>query len=231
MRDTYLGDSGFLTVAHPGTIVVDMSTVDPGTSRAVAAAGAARGVRVLDAPVSGSSAGAIEGTLTIMVGGDASTLEEVRSTLAVMGPNVIHVGDNGAGSALKLVNNLIAGISMGAVAEEFALGLKAGLDPHKMFEVISKSSGNCWNLQTRAPAAGVVPTSPASNGYAPGFMTDLMWKDLGLAVSAGNELHVALPLCGLAQQWYAISSAMGHGREDFSVLGAVLQELAGLERA
>lgn len=220
------GLDGAIEGLRPGACLIDMSTIDPGTTKRVAEAVAARGATMLDAPVSGSSSGAEAATLTIMVGGDAETFAARRGVLGAMGANVIHCGPIGMGETVKLANNLIAGVSMAAVAEGFALGVRAGADPNVLFEVISKSSGNCWTLQTRPPVPGLVPTSPADHDFAPGFMTDLMHKDLGLALAAGDELNVPLMLTALAHQLYAMTSAQGHGRKDFSAVGRMLAGFA-----
>lgn len=221
------GPDGAVEGLRQGATLIDMSTIDPGTTKRVAAAAQTKGARMLDAPVSGSSIGATEATLTIMVGGDAGVFAEMREILGAMGSNVIHCGAIGMGETVKLANNMVAGISMVAVAEAFALGVRAGADPQVLFDVMSKSSGNCWTLQTRAPVPGVVANSPASNEFAPGFMTDLMHKDLGLALAAGDDLGVPLALTSLARQLYTMTSAQGYGRKDFS---AVAKLLASFER-
>ena len=223
------GADGALEGLRPGATLIDMSTIDPGTTRRVAEAAAAKGARMLDAPVSGSSTGAVAGTLTIMVGGDAATFEEQRELLGAMGTNVIHCGPIGMGETVKLANNLISGVTMVAVAEAFALGMRAGADPQVLFDVISKSSGNCWTMQTRVPVPGIVPTSPADHDFAPGFMTDLMHKDLGLALAAGDEFKVPLALTALARQFYTMTSAAGYGRKDFSAVSKLLESFGGGE--
>lgn len=220
------GPDGAVEGLRQGATLIDMSTIDPGTTKRVAAAVQAKGARMLDAPVSGSSIGATEGTLTIMVGGDAGVFAEMREILGAMGRNVIHCGAIGMGETVKLANNMVAGISMVAVAEAFTLGVRAGADPHVLFDVMSKSSGNCWTLQTRAPVPGVVANSPASHEFAPGFMTDLMHKDLGLALAAGDELGVPLALTSLTRQLYTMTSAQGYGRKDFSAVAKLLASFA-----
>lgn len=225
------GPDGAIEGLRPGATLIDMSTIDPGTTRRVAAAAEAKGARMLDAPVSGSSTGATDATLTIMVGGDATVFAEMQDLLGAMGSNVIHCGPVGMGETVKLANNLVAGISMIAVAEAFTLATKAGADPRVLFDVMSKSSGNCWTLQTRAPVPGVVANSPASNDFAPGFMTDLMHKDLGLALAAGDDFGVPLALTALARQLYTMTSARGDGRKDFSAVARLLASFDGGERA
>ena len=160
------GPDGAIEGLRPGATLIDMSTIDPGTTRRVAEAVGAKGARMLDAPVSGSSTGATAGTLTIMVGGDLATLNGQRDLLGAMGTNVIHCGPIGMGETVKLANNLVSGVTMAAVAEAFALGVKAGADPRILFEVLSKSSANCWSLQTRPPVPGLVPTSELTLTWA-----------------------------------------------------------------
>lgn len=219
----YRGPDGVIAGLGPGMVVIDMSTIDPGTSRRIAGEVAATGASMLDAPVSGSSTGAAEGTLTIMVGGDAADLEAQRDLLAAMGRTIIHCGAAGMGEAVKLCNQLVAGASVVAVAEAFALGARLGADPKVLFDVMSRSSGNCWALQTRPPVAGLVPTAPSEHDFAPGFMVDLMHKDLALIRAAASEVGLPLPLAATAQEQYARASEQGYGRSDFSVVFKVLE--------
>lgn len=217
------GADGALCAMRPGSLLVDMSTIDPETSTEVCAEAAARGVRMLDAPVSGSSAGALDGTLTIMVGGPVDSLEAARPVLSVLGRRIVHCGPNGSGVAVKLANQIMAGASMAAVAEGFVLAERLGLDPRLLFEVASASSGNCWSLQTRPPVAGVLDTSPAEKGFAPGFMGALMCKDLDLALATARTNAVDLPLTRQARDLYARMSAAGIGELDFSAVFTVLR--------
>lgn len=217
------GPDGAIEGLRPGATLIDMSTIDPGTTRRVAEAAAAQGARMLDAPVSGSSTGAVNATLTIMVGGARADFEAQRDLLGALGTNVIHCGPLGMGETVKLANNLISGVTMVAVAEAFTLGVRAGADPRVLFDVIGKSSGNCWSLQTRPPVPGLAPNSPADHDFAPGFMTDLMHKDLGLALAAGDALRVPLALTALAHQLYTMTSAQGYGRQDFSAVAKLLE--------
>ena len=196
----YLGAGGVLEGVAAGRLCVDMSTIDPSVSRRVAAALAARSVRFLDAPVSGGVPRATDGTLAIMVGGDARDLEEARPILALMGANIIHIGPVGSGEVAKLCNNLIAGVSAVAVSEAFRIAEGFGVDAKVLTDVIAKSSGNTWVMEQMHPVPGLVPRSASSKDYAPGFMTDLMAKDLGLAVSAARELRVPVFVAPAAQQ-------------------------------
>ena len=217
-----LGPDGVIEGLHSGATVIDMSTVDPATTRRVAEAVSAAGCTMLDAPVSGSSIGARDGTLTIMVGGDPDVLEIHRDLLGAMGTNVIHCGPIGMGETVKLANNLLAGSSMVAVAEAFALGIRSGADPRVLMDVISKSTGSCWMLR-RAPVPGLVAEAPVNDGFAPGFMVDLMRKDLGLALDAGADLGLPLTLTAMTHQLYALASRQGHGRLDMSAVAKLLE--------
>ena len=221
-----LGSDGVLEGCRPGGTIIDMSTIDPITTKKVAAAAAERGVRFLDAPVSGSTQGARDGTLTIMVGGPAEVLNEHYPILEAMGRNIIHVGDVGMGEMAKLATQLVVGASMIAVAEAFALGMRAGLDPKTLFQVINKSSGNCWALEKRVPVPGIVPDNPANEDFAPGFMVDLMHKDLGLVLDTARALKVPTMLAALAQQYYAAAQAHGLGKKDFAAVSRVVNTLA-----
>jgi 3-hydroxyisobutyrate dehydrogenase len=218
VESVYLSAGGVLESAVAGRLCVDMSTIDPGVSRRVAAALAGRGVRFLDAPVSGGVPGAVDGTLAIMVGGEARDLEEARPALSAMGANVIHVGAVGTGEAAKICNNLIAGVAAVAVSEAFRIAEGYGVDPKVLTEVISKSSGNTWVMQQAHPVPGLVPRAASSRDYAPGFMTDLMAKDLGLAVNAARELRVPVVVATAAQQVLRLASSHGLGRKDFTAV-------------
>ena len=214
----YLGEGGIIENAPPGRLCVDMSTIDPGTSQRVAARLKERGLRFLDAPVSGGVGGATAGTLAIMVGGDAGDLEEARPALAAMGGNIIHVGAVGSGEVAKLCNNLISGSALIAVAEAFRIGEAFGVDPQILTNVIAKSSGGTWVMEHMHPVPGIVDGAASSRQYAPGFMTDLMAKDLALAVNAAREKRVPVAVAAAAQQLYRMASSHGLGREDFSAV-------------
>jgi 3-hydroxyisobutyrate dehydrogenase len=219
----YTGPAGVLEAAPAGRLCVDMSTIEPATSQRVAAAAKARGVRFLDAPVSGAVPRAVAGTLTIMVGGDPKDLEEARPVLEAMGSTVIHVGPVGTGEVAKICNNLIAGVAMVAVSEAFRIAEGFGVDPKVLTQVISKSSGNTWVMEHGHPVPGVVPTAASSRDYAPGFMTDLMCKDLGLAVNAARQLRVPVFVAAAAQELLRLASSHGLGRKDFSAVYAFLK--------
>jgi 3-hydroxyisobutyrate dehydrogenase len=223
----YLGPAGVLEAARSGLVCIDMSTIDPSTTRRVGERLATKGVRMLDAPVSGAVPRAVEGTLTIMVGGDASLAAAMRPILSTMGRNVIHVGPLGTGEVAKICNNLIAGVSMIAVAESFTLGIRAGIDPRVLHEVIGKSSGNCWALEHNCPVPGLVPTSAANSGFAAGFMTELMAKDLSLARAAARDLGVTCFTGTLAHELYTLAGRHGLARKDFSAIIQLLTASSG----
>ena len=214
----YLGVGGIIEGVAAGRLCVDMSTIDPGTSQRVAARLKERGVRFLDAPVSGGVGGASAGTLAIMVGGDGTDLEEARPALAAMGSNIFHVGAVGAGEVAKLCNNLIAGTVAVAVSEAFRIGEAFGVDPEILTSVIAKSSGATWVMEHMHPVPGIVDGAASTRQYTPGFMTDLMAKDLGLAVSAAREKRLPVAVASAAWQLYRMASAHGLGRKDFSAV-------------
>jgi 3-hydroxyisobutyrate dehydrogenase len=222
----YLGAGGVLEGARRGQIAIDMSTIDPATTRKVGARLDAAGIRMLDAPVSGGVPGAVAGTLTIMVGGDPAVFAEARPILGLMGKNVVHVGPLGSGEVAKICNNLLAGVSMVAAAEAFTIGIRAGVDPKILHEVIRTSSGNCWALEHNCPVPGLVPKSASNRDFAPGFMTDLMAKDLSLAQAAARDLGVPCFTGALAHDLYMLASRHGLGRRDFS---SVIQLLTASE--
>lgn len=227
VETAYLGAGGVLEGVAKGRLCVDMSTIEPGVSQRVAARLKERGVRFIDAPVSGGVGGAERATLAIMVGGEAADLEEARPALAAMGANIIHVGPVGAGEVAKLCNNLIAGVAMVAVSEAFRIAEGFGVDPKILTSVIAKSSGNTWAMEVAHPVPGMVPTAASSRDYENGFMTDLMAKDLGLAVNAARALRVPVSVAPAAQQLLRLASSHGYGRKDFSSVYQFLKPSSG----
>ncbi len=219
----YTGDGGIVNAARKGTLCVDMSTIDPAASRRVAAAAAERGIRFVDAPVSGGTPRATDGTLAIMVGAAPEDFQAALPALQAMGANVFHVGPVGSGEVAKLCNNLIAGVVGVAVSEAFRIAEGFGVDLKLVTDVIGKSSGNTWLMEHMHPVAGLVPRAASTNGYAPGFMTDLMCKDLGLAVDAARSLRVPLFVAPAAQQVYRLASSHGLGRRDFTSVYSFLK--------
>ena len=199
-----------------GTLLVDCSTIDVASARHVIAAAAARGLDMLDAPVSGGVAGAEAGTLTFMVGGAESAFARAQPILEAMGRTIVHAGGPGNGQAAKICNNMILGISMIAVGEAFVLAQKLGLEAQKLFDISSKASGQCWALTSYCPVPGPVPTSPANRDYKPGFAAAMMLKDLKLAQEAAQEAGAITPLGAEAAQLYALYCAGGGVAVDFS---------------
>lgn len=227
VEDALTGPDGAMAAMAPGGIVVDLSTIDPNVTRRLAARAAERGLFMLDAPVSGAPPKARDGTLTIMVGGDAAVVARARPVLEALGSNVLHVGAIGAGEVVKLVNNLIAAVNMAAVAEAFNLGVRSGVDPRVLHDVVTKSSGDCWVLRTRVPYPDVTPDSPANDGFQPGFTVDLMHKDLGLVLEASKAVDAPTVLGAVVEQMYRATRARGRGGLDFSAVATVIQELSG----
>ena len=226
VESVYTGDGGVLAAARRGTLCVDMSTIDPAVSRRVAAAGKERGVRFIDAPVSGGVPRATDGTLAIMVGGETADVQEAMPALQAMGANVIHVGPVGSGEVAKLCNNLVSGVAAVALSEAFRIAEGFGVDPKIVTEVISKSSGNTWVMEHMHPVPGLVARAASTNEYRPGFMTDLMCKDLGLAVDAARALRVPVFVAPAAQQVYRLASSHGLGRKDFTSVYTFLKPSA-----
>jgi len=227
VESVYLGKGGILDGVVSGKLCVDMSTIDPAVSRRVGEALRAKGIRFIDAPVSGGVPKAIDGTLAIMIGGDARDLEEARPALAAMGANIIHVGPIGAGEVAKICNNLIAGVAAVAVSEAFRIAEAFGVDHKILTDVISKSSGNTWVMEAAHPVPGMVPRAASSRDYEGGFMTDLMAKDLGLAVNAARELRIPVIVSPAAQQALRLASSHGLGRKDFTAIYQFLKPSSG----
>ena len=210
------GQSGLLASIAKGALIIDSSTIAAATSQKVAQAAQAAGIDFIDAPVSGGTGGAIAGTLTFMVGGSAEQLERARPLLEKMGANIFHAGSVGAGQTAKICNNMLLGILMAGTSEAIALGVANGLDPKVLSEIMRRSSGGNWALEKYNPFPGVMETAPASKGYAGGFGTDLMLKDLGLAQENAAAVKASTPLGGLARNLYAMHSIAGNGALDFS---------------
>ena len=218
------GQPGILEKIAAGTLVIDSSTIAAATSRKVAEAAAARGIAVIDAPVSGGTGGAIAGTLTFMVGGSVVDLERARPLLEKMGANIFHAGAAGAGQTAKICNNMLLGILMIGTSEAIALGVANGLDPKVLSEIMRRSSGGNWALEKYNPLPGVMEAAPASKNYAGGFGTDLMLKDLGLAQENAAAVRASTPLGGLARNLYAAHSLAGNGALDFSSVIRMVQK-------
>jgi 3-hydroxyisobutyrate dehydrogenase len=202
--------------ALPGTLFIDSSTIDVDSARQAHALAASKGLASLDAPVSGGVGGAKGATLTFMAGGAAEAFGRARPILECMGKKIVHCGEAGAGQAAKICNNMILGISMIGVCEAFVLAEKLGLSHQSLFDVASTSSGQCWSLTTYCPVPGPVPTSPANNGYNPGFAAALMLKDLKLSQEAASAAGASTPLGAHAAEIYEAFAQAGFGGKDFS---------------
>lgn len=215
VRAVYLED-GVLAHAAKGALLIDCSTIDIDSARAVHAAAEKAGFDFLDAPVSGGVGGAEAATLAFMCGGSETAFGRAQSVLEKMGKRIVHAGGAGAGQAAKICNNMLLAISMIGTCEAFVLGEKLGLDPQKLFDIMSAASGQCWSLTTYCPVPGPVPTAPSNRDYTGGFATALMLKDLKLAQGAAQSAGAATPLGAEAAQLYAMFAANGHAAMDFS---------------
>ena len=202
-----------------GTVLLDCSTIDVESARAIADMARAKSVGALDAPVSGGIGGASAGTLTFMVGGNAAAFETAKPLFDIMGQKAVHCGDAGNGQAAKICNNMILGATMVATCEAFALADKLGLERQSMFDVVSTSSGYSWTMNAYCPAPGVGPQSPADNDYQPGFAADLMLKDLRLSQQAAEAVDADTPMGARATELYQsfVETEDGAGK-DFSAM-------------
>lgn len=225
VEEVVLGPGGVLEGAAAGLVVVDMSTIAPAASRRLAETCAEKGVAFLDAPVSGGSVGAERGTLSIMAGGDAAAFARARPLFAAMGRDeaIIHVGPSGSGEVVKLANNLLCGVIAAASAEALTLGVKNGVDAATLANIIGMSSGASWQL------SNVFPLRVWDGSFTPGFMTDLLLKDLGLALDLADEGGVPLQLTEQARAMYEQTRAAGHGRDDYSSIILQIEDAAGVK--
>tara|TARA_R110001599_G_scaffold353459_1_gene592740 strand:+ start:452686 stop:453570 length:885 start_codon:yes stop_codon:yes gene_type:complete len=221
---TYLGDSGLLSQLDASTTVLDCSTIDAATARSVGEAATGMGIGFMDSPVSGGVAAAVAGTLAFMCGGSAETFEKARIILADMGKNIFHAGPAGAGQVAKGCNNMLLAIHMIGSSEALEMGARNGLDPKVLSEIMLASSGRNWSLEVYNPYPGVMETAPASNDYKPGFMVDLMVKDLGLALEIAEQCDFDNPMGQLAKELYSQHQQAGNGQMDFS---SILKKLQG----
>ncbi|KQN25697.1 3-hydroxyisobutyrate dehydrogenase [Sphingomonas sp. Leaf33] len=216
-------DSIFDTVPRTA-ILMDCSTIDVATAKRVAEAAAAKGLTMVDAPVSGGIGAANAGTLTFMVGGSAVAFDRAEPFLSDMGKAVIHAGANGSGQSAKICNNMLLGASMVATCEALVLAQKLGLDPQKFYDIASVSSGSCWSLNTYAPLPGVGPQTPADNDYQGGFAAALMLKDLRLAMEAAGSVDADTPMGARATELYEAFVAADEGGHDFSAIIRTLRK-------
>lgn len=224
VSEVCFAENGVFAEAAPGTLFIDCSSIDVNTSREITEQAISKGFEMLDAPVSGGVAGAINASLTIMVGGEAASFERAKSILESLGQNIVHAGPVGNGQVAKICNNMILGISMIAVSEAFTLGQKLGLDPQKLFEISSKASGSCWSMTQYNPVPGVLENAPANRDYQPGFTANMMLKDLDLSQAAASSVAAQTPLGEHATQLYQQFIDAGNGQLDFSGIIKLLSE-------
>jgi 3-hydroxyisobutyrate dehydrogenase len=230
VRAVYEGPDGVIQHARPGTLLIDSSTIDVESSRAVNAAATAAGFDMVDAPVSGAVPAAEAGTLVFMVGGSSKGFELAKPILSCMGSSVVHVGEAGCGQAMKICNNMMAGMSMVALSEVFTLAEHLNLDFQKVHDVITKGSGNCWALQAYCPVPGPVPASPANRDYAAGFAMALMLKDMNLSQSAAAAVSASTPFAASAAALYQKAVDSGYAAKDFSYIYKVVSGSAPLQK-
>ncbi|MDA8712288.1 3-hydroxyisobutyrate dehydrogenase [Alphaproteobacteria bacterium] len=219
----YTEAEGVLAQANAGALLIDSSTIDVDTARAVSAQAEAAGFTMVDAPVSGGVGGAAAGTLTFMVGGTEEGFAAAKPYLDIMGQNIFHAGGSGNGQVAKICNNMLLGISMIGTAEAFMLGEKLGLDAQTFFDISSTASGQCWSMTSYCPAPGPVPTSPANKGYAPGFTAAMMLKDLLLSQEAAGSAAAATPMGQRAAELYTQMAEAGDADMDFSGIMRMLR--------
>ncbi|CAG0882340.1 unnamed protein product [Darwinula stevensoni] len=209
----------------PGTLLIDSSTIDPGTAKMVAAEAEKKGAMYMDAPVSGGVNAAKAATLTFMVGAKSKgEFEAAKILLSSMGKNIVHCGDVGMGQAAKICNNMLLAISMIGTAETMNLGIRLGLDAKLLASILNSSSGRCWSSEVYNPVPGILENVPSSKDYEGGFGAALMTKDLGLAATAANSTHTPIPLGSLAHQIYRLMLGAGFGGKDFSSVYKFLQQ-------
>ncbi|MFP6757585.1 MAG: 3-hydroxyisobutyrate dehydrogenase [Alphaproteobacteria bacterium] len=224
VREVYCGDGGIIAAAGEGTLLIDCSTIDVVSARAVAEEASERGLFVLDAPVSGGVAGAEAAALTFMVGGDAAAFARAEPILSTMGKMIVHAGASGNGQVAKICNNMILGVSMIALGEAFTLGEKLGLEAQTLFDISSNASGSCWAMLNHLPVPGIVETAAANRDFKPGFAVDMMLKDLRLAQQAAQEVGAATPMGAEAAALFGMFSNAGNGGLDYS---AIVKMIAG----
>jgi 3-hydroxyisobutyrate dehydrogenase len=212
----YLSDNGLINHIAKDALVIDSSTIDSATSIKVGTALLEKGIDFIDAPVSGGVSGAIAGTLSFMVGGSETDFKHGKTVLDNMGKNIFHAGQHGAGQVAKVCNNMLLSVLMIGTSEALQLGMKNGLDPAVLSNIMSNSSGSNWTLDLYNPCPGIMETAPSSNDYKGGFMVDLMAKDLGLAMDTAVTSQTSTPMGSLARSLYVMHAASGSGTKDFS---------------
>jgi 2-hydroxy-3-oxopropionate reductase len=220
VREVVFGEQGILPAMAPGSLLIDMSTIAPATSIEVSEALQERGARALDAPVSGGDKGAIAGSLSIMVGGDAADVERAMPLFEAMGKTIVHVGGAGAGQTVKACNQVVVAINFAAVSEALVMGAKAGVDPQKIAQVLGGGLASSRVLELRGPTM-------IEGQFQPGFRVDLHRKDLGIALATGKNVGVPLPVTALVAQLYEALATTGRGGLDHSALIALYEDLSG----
>ncbi len=221
VKDVY--QNHVLPLEPTQSILIDCSTIDLTDAKELHQIVQSQGFSMLDAPVSGGTVGAANGTLTFMVGGSPEHIKAASALFDAIGESTIHCGEGGMGQAAKMCNNMMLGIQMASVAEGFKLAQHCGLTSEKLFEVATQSSGNCFSLTTFCPIPNIVPTSPSSNDYQPGFSTGLMLKDMNLALNAAKNANLNLQTATVAKQIYQSFSDQGNGHKDFSAVFTSIQ--------
>lgn len=224
VKAIYTGENGLVNHLNKSTLVIDCSTIDAESAQFVGKALGEEGIKFVDAPVSGGVAGAAAGTLTFIVGGSTACFELANTILPNMGKNIYHAGDIGAGQVAKICNNMLLSILMAGTSEALQMGIDHGLDPKVLSEIMLNSSGRNWTLELYNPCPDVLENVPSSNGYKPGFMVDLMAKDLGLAQQAAQQTNSATPMGALAKNLYNLMQNQGKGAEDFSAIFKLYSE-------
>jgi 3-hydroxyisobutyrate dehydrogenase len=224
VRDVYLNENGVIAHANKDTLLIECSTIDINTIKNVGEIATNKGMRIIDAPVSGGIVGADNGTLTFMVGGSEVNFNSALLILSDMGKNVIHAGELGAGLAVKICNNMILGTTMIALAESFTMAKKLGLDQKKFFEISSKATGMSWAMLNHLPVANIIETSSANNNFKPGFAAEMMLKDLSLAQNAADSVNISTPIGLKALDMYKEFINQGKGSLDYSAIIKLIEE-------
>ncbi|MDG2000504.1 MAG: 3-hydroxyisobutyrate dehydrogenase [Alphaproteobacteria bacterium] len=224
VRDVYLSENGVIANANKDALLIECSTIDINTIKNVGEIAINKGMRIIDAPVSGGIVGADNGTLTFMVGGSEVNFNSALSILSDMGKNVIHAGELGAGLAVKICNNMILGTTMIALAESFTMAKKLGLDQKKFFEISSKATGMSWAMLNHLPVANIIETSSANNNFKPGFAAEMMLKDLSLAQNAADSVNISTPIGLKALDMYKEFINQGKGSLDYSAIIKLIEE-------
>jgi 3-hydroxyisobutyrate dehydrogenase len=221
VRQAVLGPEGALSGAHPGAVLVDMSTSEPGLAEEIGEASAERGVYALDAPVSGGDVGARNGTLSIIVGGPPEAFESIRPCLEAMGSTIVLQGGHGTGQHTKMVNQILIASTMVAVSEALLYSYRAGLDIEQMLASVASGAAGSWSLSNLAPRV-------VAGNFSPGFLVDHMVKDLGIALAEAKRSRLALPGLALANQLYVALQGQDRGRDGTQALVHALAGLSGL---